>query len=84
MKYSMCTKVPEIKSQILFFTVSFDESGGRQIIISVSNGEQSLFQVLIISEVGCLDIHCFQNAEKKIFLLSLIEPGSFRPDFCEG
>lgn len=63
-------KIPEIKSQILFSTVSFDESGGRQIIISVSDREQSLFQVLRISEVGCLEIHCFQNAENRYFCLA--------------
>lgn len=50
---------------MLFFSVSFDESRGRRIIISVSHREQSPCQVLIMSEVGCLEI-CFQNAEKDI------------------
>lgn len=53
------------KPQKLFFSISFEENRGRQIIIAVSHREQSPFQVLIMSEVGCLEI-CFQNAEKDI------------------
>ena len=50
---------------MLLFSISFEENRGRQIIIAVSHREQSPFQVLIMSEVGCLEI-CFQNAEKDI------------------
>lgn len=50
---------------MLFFSVSFEENRGRQIIIAVSHREHSPFQVLIMSEVGSLEIF-FQNAEKDI------------------
>ena len=53
------------KPLMLCFSVSFEENRGRQIIIAVSHRDQSPFQVLIMSEVGCLKI-CFQNAEKDV------------------
>lgn len=80
----MGVKVPEIKSQKLFFTVSFDENGGRQIIICVSNREQSLFQVHAISEVGCLEFHCFQNAEKRYFCFAKLSLGVSSQSFVKA